>query len=82
MVSMIDDRAAEPAVDMIRDDTFENGSLEDSIEPALIGVEVITGHWIGLRVGLGWLIGSGLRRVRLCSATAGIRRAGMFPASP
>ena len=43
-----DDRAAETAVDVVGHNTLQYCSLEDAIEPALIGVEVIGGHRVFL----------------------------------
>ena len=42
------DRAAEPAVDVVGDDPFKYRALEDAIETALIAIEVVSGHAVGL----------------------------------
>ena len=38
------DRSAEPAVDVIGDNTLQNRSLEEAVKTALVGVEVVGGQ--------------------------------------
>ena len=53
------DRPAESAVDVIGDHTLKNGSLEDTVKTALVGVEVVGGQ-------------CGVLAIRLCLNTGGL----------
>ena len=64
------DRPAESAVDVVGDDSLKHRALEDAIEAALIGVEVVGSHRIGL-----------LPSAFACSADAALRDAALPAAS-
>src|SRR5579883_3543630 len=54
------DWPTEPTIDMVRDDAFEHRALEDTVELALVLIEVIPAHRVGLRVWLRGFDGNGL----------------------
>ena len=47
-----ENRAAETAVDMVGHNTLKDGSLKDAVEAALILIEAVRGHRIGVVAGL------------------------------
>ena len=65
------DRAAQPTVDMVGDDPFKYRALEDAIETALIVIEVVSSHRVGLGNSFGLLRGGHLHYTELVARATG-----------
>src|SRR5579859_4652154 len=71
-------RAAQPTVNMVGDNPFKYCSLEDAIKTALIVIEVVSCHRVGLGHSFGLLNGGHLHNTGLVARASGRWTAGSF----